>query len=342
MPSPNTTPPPPNEESIRRALEAFEAGRSAETAGEFETKEVLAGGLSPARVWRVGLGNHTHALKTWPAAGADREAATLRHAWLDRLADKGVGFLPVARRTAGKDSLVELDGWCWELARWLPGEPIATLCDAEASAAALADFHNAGQPMAAVAGPSASLAARRRALEQAKLYPTATGALSGPQAPSLARLSERLPAAWRRGDSLLRSIESNLFAPQPCQIDSRPEHFLLTEGRVTGLVDFGAMALDTPRVDLARLLGGLPTDWRGAALAAYLGMWRPDVPLVRTKFASELDAIHASGVTASASNWLRWLAVERRIFPNERAVARRLEWVAGRLEAVARGEPLVE
>ena len=67
----------------------------------------------------------------------------------------------------------------------------------------------------------------------------------------------------------------------PVLRDARPDHFLFTEGRVTGLVDFGAMGIDPVSADLARLLG----EWIGrdealcaAALGAYAEV-RPIAPI---------------------------------------------------------------
>src|SRR5262249_49484120 len=42
---------------------------------------------------------------------------------------------------------------------------------------------------------------------------------------------------------------------QPCVRDLRGEHVLFDDGRVGGIIDFGAMAVDHPAVDLARFLG---------------------------------------------------------------------------------------
>ena len=59
---------------------------------------------------------------------------------------------------------------------------------------------------------------------------------------------------------------------QPVLRDARPEHFLFEDGRLSGLVDFGAMGVDSVAADLARLIGDWfdgDRDLRREALAAY-------------------------------------------------------------------------
>src|SRR5262249_10231343 len=70
----------------------------------------------------------------------------------------------------------------------------------------------------------------------------------------------------------LRRLAPSEVALQPRPRDARPDHFLFEGERVTGLVDFGAMAIESVAADLARLL----SEWVGPAprtraetLAAY-------------------------------------------------------------------------
>ena len=51
---------------------------------------------------------------------------------------------------------------------------------------------------------------------------------------------------------------------QPCLRDARPEHFLFDGDQLSGLVDFGAMAVDSVVGDLARLIGEWLDDDRPA------------------------------------------------------------------------------
>ncbi len=53
----------------------------------------------------------------------------------------------------------------------------------------------------------------------------------------------------------LRQASSRSVMLQPCLRDARPEHFLFEGDQLSGLVDFGAMAVDSVVGDLARLIG---------------------------------------------------------------------------------------
>ena len=73
----------------------------------------------------------------------------------------------------------------------------------------------------------------------------------------------------------------------------------------TGIIDFGAMDIDTPATDVARLLGSLvgddETGWR-TGLSAY----SENRPLSAdgTRAAKALDA---SSAILAGCNWIRWI-----------------------------------
>src|SRR5262249_2992376 len=70
----------------------------------------------------------------------------------------------------------------------------------------------------------------------------------------------------------LRTAVSTSVILQPCLRDARPEHFLFVGERLSGLIDFGAMGVETISADLARLIGewlGGDTELRRDAIAAY-------------------------------------------------------------------------
>ena len=105
---------------------------------------------------------------------------------------------------------------------------------------------------------------------------------------------------------------------QPCLRDARPEHFLFEADRLSGLVDFGAMGIDSVAADLARLIGEwLPDDHslRGLALATYQKL--------RPLDASETALIAALEATADlliAGHWLSWNYLDRRHFDDSSEV----------------------
>ncbi len=118
------------------------------------------------------------------------------------------------------------------------------------------------------------------------------------------------------------------MALQPCLRDARPEHLLFTGDRVTGLVDFGAMAIESVAADLSRLLA----DWvdgerpaRADALDAYSA--------VRSLDDAESDLLRVfedSADLLGGGHWVRWHFVEGRVFNDPEAVLKGLERGADR------------
>ena len=117
---------------------------------------------------------------------------------------------------------------------------------------------------------------------------------------------------------------------QPCLRDIWHEHVLFDGDRVTGIIDFGALRVESVAADLARLLGSLAGDdadhWR-VGLAAYQSLRRlssAEQTLVR--------AYDASGTLLSGCNWLEWIYVDRIEFANRPAVLERITAIVGRLQ----------
>jgi homoserine kinase type II len=120
------------------------------------------------------------------------------------------------------------------------------------------------------------------------------------------------------------------FRSQPCLCDVWHDHVLFEGDRVTGIIDYGAVKVDHPAVDVARMLGSLIEDdeaaWR-TGLAAYRA--------VRAFSAEEEALAHVldrSGTVLGVANWLERIAAGRRTAPEQLAIARRLETLVRRVE----------
>ena len=120
---------------------------------------------------------------------------------------------------------------------------------------------------------------------------------------------------------------------QPCLRDARPEHFLFGDGRLTGLVDFGAMGIESVAADLARLMSewleDLP-DERRAGMEAYSA--------IRPLAAGELgliSVVEASSALLGGGRWASWHFIEGRQFQDPEAVVRGLEKGLQRLVRLA-------
>jgi homoserine kinase type II len=125
------------------------------------------------------------------------------------------------------------------------------------------------------------------------------------------------------------AAERNWFQ-QPAIRDIWHDHLLFTGNELTGIVDFGAMNVDTPLTDVARLVGSLVRDDREArrvALDAYSKV-RP----LTGEDRELIDLLDRSGVLVAAVNWLKWLYIDRRDMGPTPPIIRRLDEILQRLK----------
>jgi homoserine kinase type II len=167
--------------------------------------------------------------------------------------------------------------------------------------------------------------------------------LAGPNAlpsvsPQLDLLLRRAVAAVGRlaphAANALHSWAGREFWLQPCARDLRAEHVLFDGDRVTGIIDFGATAVDSPAVDLARLLGDYPAEGEaffGAGLAAYRRIRGEfDLPDEFVRLLAQ------SGAVCSVLGWLTRLVIRREPAFDEASIHSRLAQLVGRLEQFPR------
>ena len=118
---------------------------------------------------------------------------------------------------------------------------------------------------------------------------------------------------------------------QPCLRDARPEHFLFEGGRVTGLVDFGAMDVETVAADLARLEGEwLPLPESEALRAEGMKVYAEVTPL-HSNHLSIATAFEVAADLLIGERWIRWRFREHRRFDDPNAVADGIERGLARL-----------
>jgi Ser/Thr protein kinase RdoA (MazF antagonist) len=119
-------------------------------------------------------------------------------------------------------------------------------------------------------------------------------------------------------------------ALQPCVRDLRAEHVLFEGGGVTGIIDFGAAAVDHPAVDLARLLGDYALDEAifRAGLRAY-SQFR-SAPEVTEEF---VRLLARAGAVCSILRWLVRLVVQGETISDPARICERLARLLGSLAA---------
>jgi Ser/Thr protein kinase RdoA (MazF antagonist) len=312
-----------------------------------------AGGMSGAQFWRLMTPRGKLILRRWPQEHPTPERLRFIHAVLEHAAERGITFLPVPIRAATRESFVEHDGHVWELAHWMAGnadyECAPNTEKLQSAVQALAKFHTAvadfnSQPGLSL-GSKAELLSKRAAQSPAivrrlgmlhelqtggidKLSRAITPSIWPDLAPLVNQFLTRLPAAVSHAIAQLAPLADVSFPLQPCLRDIWHDHVLFTGDEVTGIIDFGAMDIDTPACDVARLLGSLvgddATGWQ-SGLASYSA--------VRPLTSDEVRAVttlDTSGTVLGGCNWLRWIYVEGRQFENQpRVIERFRKTVAG-------------
>lgn len=315
--------------------------------------------FSGAGLWRVEHGERIYVLRRWsPMDGNGRGIE--RISWLQRhLADAGLpvaGSLPLMASNetlvltqmglAGRDE-------SWTLSPWLPGAAdywfTPRPAKLKAALRTLAEIH-----LAAASYPVGDQAGRARTDRSPALVKRADR-LEGLKSAEWAELNYHLAktpptaereAAFEALELIHRSLgriwyESLRWCDEPLPLqwvirDVWHDHVLFTEDKVTGVIDFGAAAVDSPAGDVARLLGSLVGDdeagWR-IGIEAYQRQ--------RSLSPVELEAIRyfdASGTLLSAFNWVHWLFRDPSALGKEvdrDAAHRRLERLVGRLRLLA-------
>ena len=283
--------------------------------------------FSGAGLWRAEHHDAIYVLRVWPATATPQRLDEIIR--LQR--SIAVANLPVAAPLAlaaapGKFVLARVSTDAqpafWTLSPWLAGAAdywtyprpaklkaaLRTLADLHHAAASvdIADCH--GRPRTARSPALSKRTERLAALQAGDLAELKSHVARGPASltrelafHALAHSERALP---RLGHESHRWREESL----PLQWVLRDvwhDHILFTEDRVTGVLDFGAAAVDSPAGDVARLLGSLVGDDEAAwqlGLEAYASRRQlsPD-ELAAARF------FDASGTLLSAMNWVHWL-----------------------------------
>ncbi len=288
-----------------------------------------AGGLSGARLWRFRAAAGDLVLRAWPPHGPGQKHREQVHEWLARTAD--LGFVPVPLKDRAGTTLQQAGGTSWELAPWLPGvyDPACPPAPERLARAlaGLAAFHLrlAGWQTLRCSAGLGQRSAEITALVEGELD-TLERVIerNAPAAGSVQHAARQwLGLARTFAPSVLspvRRAAAQLVAVQPAIRDTRPEHFLFVENELTGLVDFGAMDVDSVACDLARLIGTWLDDdaeARRTALESYERVCRLDPVTLEL-----IGVLESANALLNGARWVRWHYIDRRVFDDPGAVAR--------------------
>ena len=307
-----------------------------------------AGGFSGAQFWKVLTLAGTGCLRCWPAEHPTPDRLLFIHAVLQHIQASGCAVCAVPYKTITGETFVTHHGRLWELAPWMPGKADFAEHPSPAKLTAamhtLAEVHLAMATFPAISSvPQTSLGVRAR-LAQLQHWlnsglPKLQASLRAEVFPELLPLAvevlERFRAVAPRLLTDLQQAMHRQAVLQPCLRDIWHVHLLFTAGRVTGLIDFGALHYDHITTDIARLLGSMAGDdaavWT-SGLAAY--------QTLRPLTSDELAQIHvfdASGTALGALNWLQWIYLDGRTFESMADVQPRLVRLLSRLNTLAQG-----
>ena len=308
-----------------------------------------AGGFSGARFWRLASPAGPLCLRRWPREHPSPAQLVQIHALLEHVAAVGFSRVPVPRRTRRQASFVSYDGSLWELTPWLPGmadfAQRPSLERLQAALAALAEFHRAAKGFAVPPpriGPSPGIAHRNRLLQgwlaggietlRRAIQPGFWQELE----PLARQICHRVPQVAPAVAGLLSQAAPLETALQACIGDVWHEHLLFVEDRVSGLVDFGSVRVDSVVADVARLLGSMadgdPARWQ-AGLAAYQAIQ----PLSGHELLL-VAAFDRSTALMAGLNWIEWVYRDKREFEARQAVFAKMQGCLRRLEGLSRGE----
>lgn len=295
-----------------------------------------AGGLSGAQLWRFRSGRGTLVARAWPPEGPPRHDLERIHRWVEAASE--VGFLSVPLGALDGRTVHAQAGRLWDVSPWLAGAPLIagppSPVQVRAAFAGLGALHQAlayertheasGGMQDRLRETQWWLAAGFTSLERALAIaePAATVALARQWLADARRAAPRWVARFREAAGVAVWC-------QPCLRDARPEHFLFAGDRLTGLVDYGAMDMDTVACDLARLLSewlGSDRSLRAEALAAYAAVR----PLDEGETVL-IDAFEMSAALLGAGRWACWHVLERRPFRDPAMVERGLRKGVARL-----------
>jgi homoserine kinase type II len=307
--------------------------------------------MSGAQFWRITSRRGLHVLRRWPTEHPTADHLRFIHTVINHAAKRGLSFLPAPIITRDGETFFHHAGHLWELAAWMPGvanyEHSPNDEKLRAAMTALAQFHNAVADFVPpleiaatlrVAGSQLAVPrrlARLRELTHDRINELSR-AINDTTWPDLAPLARAfiaaLPNAIPRAIAQLAPLANVALPLQPCLRDVWHDHILFTGNEVTGLIDFGAVDIDTPATDIARLLASCFPPRSGEGLGEGLpseDVWQIGLnaytttrPLMQQE-SQAVFALDAANPILAGCNWINWIYVERRKFENRQRVIER-------------------
>ena len=217
--------------------------------------ERVASGFSGAAVWKGSIdGVPQFALKCWPATCSTERIQFIQRALADV---SSLPFVPKLIPTRAGKTYCFHGGRIWDVTKWIPGEADAgtdfPVPRRRAAVNALLHVHRIWAVTSLTEDICPAVLRRMMLIEDYREWSRSPTA--GTNDPHLATVMARLPDPLNEAERILRPWTRQRVPVQLCFTDVHREHVLFSGDEVTGLIDFGAVKLDSPAVDLARLFG---------------------------------------------------------------------------------------
>ncbi|MFT3879367.1 MAG: phosphotransferase [Gemmatales bacterium] len=291
-------------------------------------------GFSGALVWKITCQEQSFALKRWPVGQPVYFDLHAIHRLMLQARCAGLTVVPLVKQMIEGGSVLIHQGFQWDACSWQPGQPDHQPDDSrlEAAMTSLSRLHALWRTAHDRRhGVCTAVTLQYRRLSQ---WTSDEWDLLKKKCPSTGILREAVCLLKKHREHALARLAPWLTRHvllQPCLGDVWADHVLYVDDDCTGLIDYGGVRYDHPAQDLARLIGSYTQGHatrRQFALSRY------------STLSEEMEqlsiVLDETGVLIGLSNWLRWLVLEERLFPDLAARAmNRLEQLISRLSTSA-------
>jgi Ser/Thr protein kinase RdoA (MazF antagonist) len=303
-------------------------------------------GLSGARIWKcIGAAGET-CLRRWPEGAMTDHRLLEIHRCMQAAVVAQCPFVPRLFMASHGKSYVKVGTDFWEMSQWMPGranyreEPSVTKL--VSASIALAQLHLAWRdlnPLSVATGfvrEVVAPAVRDRVVRLQKLDDRVCASLQREvkryeHANWYCDAVQILAAIPILRPLLLQELAEAAKTAVRCQYILRDvwyDHVLFVEQGCSGLIDYGALRIDTVATDLCRMLGSLTGAGPGELWLPAIEAYRKIVPLTDEELGL-FKPLYRSSALLSGAQWLDWLAVEDRDFPGKS------EFISQRLRELA-------
>jgi Ser/Thr protein kinase RdoA (MazF antagonist) len=326
--------------SIIRVLQNYGIGYAASKSNSQEIEALgSAGGFSGAEFWKITIGPTEYCLRRWPHSKPTRSQADVIYSTLEYVRQHSDLPLAFSIQTVHGEPMCRADDANWELSLWMPGKPIAETeindDQLRAAARALAEFHNTTSSLSQQQRASPAIEFRCTMID--RLWATqleqlqATQDLSGVVDTGIKKMllqQFRYQAhALRQQLELVRSVP---VLQIPIFGDIWSDHVLFNNDEVSAILDFGAMKVESPCLDIARLFGSY-ADYSAEALRRGISYYSEFRELNDLELGL-IELYDRGYVLLAGIQWLIWVEIEQRVFVDNEAVRQRLQRLVRRCE----------